>query len=151
MRAVVTRVREASVTIDGGTVAEIGHGLLVLLGVAEGDDAGDAEKLAGKVAKLRVFADDHRPINRSVEDVGGSILAVSQFTLLADTSRGNRPSFIRSAAPELAESLYGEFVAHLRARGLAVETGRFGATMGVASLNDGPVTVILSTRPGDEI
>ena len=149
MRAVVTRVSCASVETGGDVVAAIGTGLLVLVGVGPEDGSADARRLARKVAGLRVFADDHRPLNRSVEDVGGSVLVVSQFTLMADTSRGRRPSFVNAAPPETAEPLYDEFVAELRAGGLPVRTGRFRATMKVASVNDGPVTVLLSTRAED--
>lgn len=151
MRAVVTRVREADVEIDGAVVARIGRGLLVLLGVAEGDLREDATALARKIANLRIFPDDHRPMNRSILDVGGEVLVVSQFTLLADTSRGRRPSFIYSAPPELAEPLCGDLVDALRSHELPVETGRFGASMQVGSVNDGPVTVLLSTRPEDTL
>jgi D-tyrosyl-tRNA(Tyr) deacylase len=151
MRAVVTRVRDASVRIEDEVVAEIGRGLLVLLGVAEGDGVEEARTLARKVADLRIFPDDHRPLNRSVIDVGGEVLAVSQFTLLADTRKGRRPSFVRAAGPEVAEPLYLEFVEAVRARGLPVQTGRFGATMLVSSVNDGPVTVLVSTSPEDAI
>lgn len=151
MRAVVIRAREASVRIDGETVAAIGRGLLVLLGVAEGDESKDAVALAKKVVHLRIFPDDHRPMNRSLLDAGGEVLAVSQFTLLADTSRGRRPSFIRSADPEIAEPLYEEFVAAVAAFGPEVRTGRFGASMQVSSVNDGPVTVLLSTRAEDQL
>jgi len=151
MRAVVIRASEASVRIDGETVASIGRGLLVLLGVARGDESRDAAALAKKVVNLRIFPDDHRPLNRSLLDTGGEVLAVSQFTLLADTSRGRRPSFVRSADPEIAEPLYEEFVAAVAAFGPKVETGRFGASMQVASVNDGPVTVLLSTRAEDQL
>lgn len=149
MRAVVTRVSEASVETDGQVVGSIGTGLLVLVGVGPADGSADARKLADKVAGLRIFADDHRPLNRSVEDVGGAVLVVSQFTLMADTSRGRRPSFVNAAPPGTAEPLYDEFVAELRGRNLPVETGRFRASMRVASVNDGPVTVLLSTRAED--
>jgi D-tyrosyl-tRNA(Tyr) deacylase len=148
---VVTRVADASVRIEGEVVAEIGRGLLVLLGVADGDGDSDAETLARKVADLRIFPDEHRPLNRSVLDVDGAVLAVSQFTLLADTRKGRRPSFVKAARPEVAEPLCHAFVEALRARGLPVQTGRFGATMQVASVNDGPVTVLLSTTPEDAI
>jgi D-tyrosyl-tRNA(Tyr) deacylase len=144
-------VKEADVRIEGQEVARIGAGLLVLLGVAEGDGSPDAAGLARKVANLRIFPDDHRPLNRSILDVGGEALVVSQFTLLADTSRGRRPSFIRSAPPEIAAPLCEEFVAALAGLGLSVGTGRFGASMQVGSINDGPVTVILSTRAEDSI
>jgi D-tyrosyl-tRNA(Tyr) deacylase len=149
LRAVVTRVSRATVRIDGQTRASIGQGLLVLLGVGEGDSAKDADQLAAKVHHLRIFPDDHRPMNRALADVGGAILVVSQFTLLADTSRGRRPSFVRAAEPEVAETLYLDFVAALRRLGSTVETGSFGATMEVESVNDGPVTLLLSTDPED--
>jgi D-tyrosyl-tRNA(Tyr) deacylase len=151
MRAVVTRVSRARVEIDGETVSRIDSGILVLLGVASGDEVKDADALAGKVVNLRIFRDDHRPLNRSLLDVGGEVLAVSQFTLLADTSRGRRPSFVRSAPPELAEALYDRFVAAIEGHGVTVRTGRFGATMQVESVNDGPVTILLSTRSEDAI
>ena len=151
MRAVVMRVSGADVRIGDRTVGEIGSGLLVLLGVAPDDGPAEVDFMARKVAELRIFADDHRPMNRSVEDVGGAVLVVSQFTLLADTRKGRRPSFIRAAAPETAEPRYREFVESLRARGLPVETGEFGATMQVSCTNDGPVTVLLSTGREDSI
>jgi D-tyrosyl-tRNA(Tyr) deacylase len=151
MRAVVTRVTEADVRVDGAEVARIGAGLLVLLGVAEGDGEEDAAALARKIANLRIFPDDHRPLNRSILDVGGEVLVVSQFTLLADTSRGRRPSFIRSAPPEIAEPLCSVFAAAIEGLGLPVRTGRFGASMRVGSVNDGPVTIVLSTGAEDSI
>lgn len=151
MRAVVTRVTEASVSIEGRVTARIGPGLLVLLGVGIEDALEDSTTLARKVAHLRVFPDGHRPLNRSVEDVGGSVLVVSQFTLLADTRKGRRPSFVRSAGPETAVPLYEAFVRELRDLFLPVETGEFGASMQVASVNDGPVTIVLTTRAGDSI
>ncbi len=151
MRAVVMRVSSAGVRVGNRTVGEIGPGLLVLLGVAPEDGSAEVEALALKVAELRIFADEHRPMNRSVEEVGGAILVVSQFTLLADTRKGRRPSFLRAAAPEIAEPCYREFVNALIARGLQVEAGEFGATMQVSSTNDGPVTVLLSTGREDAI
>ncbi len=151
MRAVVTRVSEASVSVDGRTVSAIGPGLLVLLGVAPADGEADAAGLARKVAELRIFADEAKPLNRSVEDVHGSVLVVSQFTLLADVSRGRRPSLTGAAPPDLAERLYLAFMDALRARGLPVSAGRFGASMQVHSVNDGPVTILLSTRAGDAL
>ena len=151
MRAVVTRVSGADVAVDGETVAAIGRGLLVLLGVGEGDSSADATRLARRIVDLRIFPDDHRPLNRSLREAGGSVLVVSQFTLLADTSRGRRPSFVRAAPPELAQALYEEFVAAVRAEDVHVETGRFGATMAVRSVNDGPVTILLTTLEGDSI
>ena len=146
MRAVVTRVRRASVRIEGEIVGDIGRGLLVLLGVADGDSDDDAAHLARKIARIRIFPDDDKPMNRSVVDVDGSVLVVSQFTLLADTRKGRRPSFLRAGSPEEADRLYLEFVEQVRHLGLAVETGRFGASMQVESTNDGPVTILLTTR-----
>jgi D-tyrosyl-tRNA(Tyr) deacylase len=143
LRAVVQRVAEAAVAVDGATVGAIGPGLLVLLGIGHDDDAAGVTALAGKIAKLRIFADDAGHMNRSVLDTGGEVLAVSQFTLLADTRKGNRPSFIAAAPPELAEPLYERFVATLRELGIEVATGRFGASMRVALVNDGPVTIVL--------
>jgi D-tyrosyl-tRNA(Tyr) deacylase len=143
VRAVVQRVSEARVTVAGETVGEIGPGLLVLLGVGHDDERAGIVVLAGKVARLRIFADDAGQMNRSVLDTGGSVLAISQFTLLADTRKGNRPSFIAAAPPERAEPLYEAFVGALRALGVDVATGRFGRSMEVALVNDGPVTIIL--------
>jgi D-tyrosyl-tRNA(Tyr) deacylase len=143
VRAVVQRVAEATVTVGGETVGAIGPGLLVLVGVGHDDDEAAAAALAAKIAKLRIFADDAGQMNRSVVDVGGAILAVSQFTLLADTRKGNRPSFIAAARPEQSEPLYQHVVTTLRGLGIAVETGRFGAEMRVALVNDGPVTIVL--------
>lgn len=145
------RVSGAAVLVEDRTVGEIGPGLLVLLGVAPEDGAAEAELLARKVADLRIFADEHRPLNRSVTEVGGAVLVVSQFTLLADTRKGRRPSLVRAAPPAIAEPRYLEFVEALRRRGLPVETGEFGATMQVSSTNDGPVTVLLSTGREDVI
>ncbi|MCU0727111.1 MAG: D-aminoacyl-tRNA deacylase [Planctomycetes bacterium] len=143
MRLVVTRVMEAAVSSAGEEIARIGPGLLVLLGVARGDTSREAEALASKTAELRIFPDGHKPLDRSVLDVGGEVLVVSQFTLLADTSRGRRPSLSDAAPPEEAEGLYLRFVECLRARGVVARTGRFGASMAVSSVNDGPVTLIL--------
>ena len=142
MRAVLQRVSRAVVHVDGAPVGEIGAGLLVLLGVANGDDEAAAERLAGKVARLRIFERDGR-FDRSVLDVDGAALVVSQFTLLADASRGNRPSFSDAAPPERAEPLYERFCAELNALGVEVATGRFGARMVVELVNDGPVTIVL--------
>jgi D-aminoacyl-tRNA deacylase len=152
MRAVVQRVASASVTVDGETVGEIGAGLLVLLGVAAGDGEADAERLAGKVARLRVFPDADGRFDRSLLDEGGAALVVSQFTLLADTGKGHRPSFAAAAAPAEAERVYEHFCAALRALGPHVETGVFGARMEVELVNDGPVTIVLDLpagRPGE--
>lgn len=139
MRAVVQRVARARATPGG----EIGRGLCVLLGVARGDTGEDAARLAGKVARLRIFPDDDGRFDRSVEDVGGAVLVVSQFTLVAETAKGNRPSFVEAAAPAEAEPVYDRFCDELRALGLPVETGVFGAKMEVALVNDGPVTIVL--------
>ena len=143
MRAVVQRVSSAAVEADGETVAGIGAGLCVLLGIAEGDAEDDAARLAGRVARLRIFPNDEGRFDRSVLDTGGAALVVSNFTLLADTAKGNRPSFSAAAAPEHAEPLYDRFCTALREEGVAVETGRFGALMTVRIANDGPVTIVL--------
>jgi D-tyrosyl-tRNA(Tyr) deacylase len=143
MRAVIQRVSRAAVRVDGAVVGEIGAGLLVLLGVADGDGEAEAERLAAKVARLRIFADDLGRFDRSVLDVGGGVLVVSQFTLLADTAKGNRPSFTAAAPPAEAERLYELFCAALRELGLTVEQGVFGAMMEVELVNDGPVTIVL--------
>jgi D-tyrosyl-tRNA(Tyr) deacylase len=143
MRAVCQRVSEARVRVDGAVVGEIGAGLCVLLGVARGDTAAEAERLAAKIARLRVFPDEEGRFDRSLTDVAGAALVVSQFTLLADTARGNRPSFSGAAPPEEAQPLYERFCACLRALGIPVEQGVFGATMAVELVNDGPVTILL--------
>jgi D-tyrosyl-tRNA(Tyr) deacylase len=143
MRALIQRVSEASVTVAGETLGRIGPGMLVLVCAMQGDDAAAADRLAARIAKLRIFKDDAGKMNRSLQDIGGAVLAVSQFTLAADTSRGNRPGFSAAAAPELGEALYERFKAALRDQGLAVEQGRFGADMQVALVNDGPVTIWL--------
>lgn len=145
MKAVVQRVKEASVSIEGKKIAEIGQGLLVLLGVAGGDTEEQARKLAQKVTSLRVMADDQGKMNLSVADVGGGVLVISQFTLLADTSRGHRPSFIKAAQPEKARKLYELFVEELRKFNVPVKTGKFGEYMQVSLVNDGPVTVVLES------
>ena len=141
MRAVVQRVCRASVSPGG----EIGRGLCVLLGIAYDDGEEQAARLAGKVARLRIFPDDQGRFDRSVDDVAGATLVVSQFTLIADTAKGNRPSFAEAAPPEVAEPLYERFCAHLRELGVAVETGVFGARMELELVNDGPVTIVLDT------
>jgi D-tyrosyl-tRNA(Tyr) deacylase len=145
MRAVVQRVSAASVKVDGAVVGEVNRGLLVLLGVAPGDGRPEVEWLAGKVARLRIFPDDDGKMNRSVADVGGQVLVVSQFTLYGDTRKGNRPSFVGAALPGTAEPLYEAFCGAVEAEGVGVERGRFGAHMEVALVNDGPVTLILDT------
>lgn len=144
MRAVVTRVREASVTIDGACCGKIGNGFLVLLGVGPGDTEKEADWLADKVCGLRVFEDEAGKMNLSLEAVGGKLLVVSQFTLYADL-KSRRPGFSKAAKPDVAEPLYERFMAACEAWGFAVERGRFGADMQVASVNDGPVTLIFDT------
>lgn len=143
MRAVCQRVSGARVRVAGETVGEIGAGLCVLLGVAYDDGEREAERLAAKVARLRIFPDEEGRFDRSVLDVGGAALVVSQFTLLADTAKGNRPSFAGAAPPERAEPLYLRFCAELRGLGVPVETGVFGASMAVELVNDGPVTIVV--------
>jgi D-tyrosyl-tRNA(Tyr) deacylase len=155
MRAVCQRVSEARVTVDGNVAGEIGRGLLVLLGIAHDDSPADADRLAAKVARLRIFEGDAGKFDRSVLDVGGAVLVVSQFTLIADTTRqegtqkrvgkGNRPSFSNAAPREQAEPLYERFCAALVAEGVPVQRGLFGARMAVSLVNDGPVTLILDT------
>jgi D-tyrosyl-tRNA(Tyr) deacylase len=146
VRAVLQRVSEASVTVGSERIAAIGRGLLVLVAAGVGDDDGDAERLAGKIARLRIFADDEGRMNRSVADVGGQVLCVSQFTLYADTNRGNRPGFTGAAAPDEGARLVALVAERLADEGLAVQTGRFGSHMEVALVNDGPVTIWLDTR-----
>ena len=147
MRAVVQRVSEAAVHVDGREVSRISRGLLVLVGVEQGDTEREAEKLAAKVAKLRIFPDEHKPMNVDVRAVAGAALVVSQFTLCADTSRGNRPSFVHAAPPDVAERLYLCFAQHLRQAGVPVATGEFGAMMDVSLVNAGPVTITLDVPP----
>lgn len=143
MRAVIQRVKEAQVTVGEEVVAKVGQGLVVLVGVAPGDSMASAEHLAEKVAHLRIFEDDDEKMNLSVLDVAGEVLVVSQFTLYADTSRGRRPSFIGAAKPDLAEPLVTAFAELLADRGVAAQTGVFGAHMQVSLINDGPVTIIM--------
>ena len=143
MRAVVQRVSSARVVVEGEVVGEIGGGLCVLLGVARGDGEADVERLAGRIARLRIFENEEGRFDRSLLDVGGAALVVSQFTLIADTAKGNRPSFTEAAPPEQAEPLYEAFCAALRELGVDVATGRFGARMAVELVNDGPVTIVL--------
>ncbi len=142
MRAVVQRVREARVEVDGALTGSIGRGLLVLLGIAREDTPADADYLAEKIAGLRIFPDQQGKMNRSVQDSGGAVLVVSQFTLYGDTRKGRRPSFDRAAPPEQARALYEYFLQALRARGVTVETGVFQAMMQVHLINDGPVTIL---------
>lgn len=148
MRACVQRVSEASVTVDNQIVGNIGHGLVVLLGVAQGDREQDAHYLADKIAGLRIFDDEAGRMNRSLIDVGGAMLVVSQFTLLGDCRKGRRPSFVDAAPPDVAERLYGAFVEKVAATGIEVATGRFRTHMQVRLTNDGPVTLLIeSPRP----
>ncbi len=157
MRGLIQRASRASLTVRGAGAAlpediachrghvSIGRGLVILVGIGQDDADGDPERLAGKVAQLRVFEDEAGKMNRSIQDVGGSVLAVSQFTLYADCRKGNRPSFANAARPDLARSRFGAFVTDLRARGVDVETGVFGADMEIELVNDGPVTIWLDT------
>jgi D-tyrosyl-tRNA(Tyr) deacylase len=146
MRIVVQRVREAHVEVQGTVVGRIGHGLLVLLGVGRDDGPADVEYIAGKIRDLRVFEDDAGKMNRSVGDVGGSVLLVSQFTLYGDVRKGRRPSFDAAAPPDVGRALYEDVVRAVRQSGLAVETGTFQAMMRVHLVNDGPVTIVLDSN-----
>ena len=146
MKAVVQRVSSASVTVAGQVVGRIDAGLMVLLGVAEGDAEEDARQLADKICQLRIFADEAGKMNRSLAETGGGMLVVSQFTLLGDCRKGRRPSFTGAAEPGLAERLYEFYVTCVRGQGVAAETGQFRAMMEVALVNDGPVTLLLDSR-----
>ncbi|HUT53896.1 MAG TPA: D-aminoacyl-tRNA deacylase [bacterium] len=146
MRAVVQRVSEASVAVEGETVAAIGRGFLVLLGVAGDDSEADAEWMAEKIVNLRVFEDDEGKLNRSLQESGGELLVVSQFTLLGDCRKGRRPSFSGAAGPEQARELYLKFARGVEERGVSVRTGRFQAMMDVALVNRGPVTLLLDSK-----
>ena len=147
MRAVLQRVTEASVTIAGRVKGSIRAGLLVLLAIEDADTAGDIEWLSGKIARLRVFNDAAGVMNLSIQETGGDVLLISQFTLFASTKKGNRPSYLRSARPEVAVPLYEQFIARLAADlGRPIQTGEFGAAMQVALLNDGPVTILLDSK-----
>lgn len=145
MRALLQRVSEASVTVENRIIGEIGPGLLILICAMQGDGTAEADKLAAKIAKLRIFQDGDGRLNRSLLDTGGSALIVSQFTLAADTRRGNRPGFSTAAAPDDGRKLYTYFIERIAAQGIAVSTGRFGADMKVRLLNDGPVTIWMDT------
>lgn len=145
MRAVVQRVRQSTVEVDDRVVGQIGSGLLVLLGVARDDRAKDADYLVNKIINLRIFEDTDGKMNRSLLETGGELLAVSQFTLLADCRKGRRPSFIDAAEPEKATQLFDAFVYGVRNHGIRVQTGRFGAMMAVSLVNDGPVTLIIES------
>ena len=146
MRAVIQRVSSGSVTIDGKVVGKIGKGLVILLGVKNGDSETDAKSLADKCVNLRIFNDEDGKFNLSALDVGGELLAISQFTLYGDTRKGRRPSFIEAAQPEISEPLYEKFVEYLQESGLKVATGKFGAMMQVEINNDGPVTIIAESK-----
>ena len=148
MRAVIQRVTQASVTVESKIIGQIGKGYLVLLGVEESDTEKDQFYIADKTLHLRVFEDDAGKMNRSLLDVGGALLVVSQFTLLGDARTGRRPSFITAARPEIAVPMYEALVARWRAQGVVVETGVFGADMAVSLVNDGPVTILLDSRKG---
>jgi len=146
MRAVVQRVKKSHVTVDDEIVGEIGRGLMVLFGVSGKDSRKDADFLADKAVNLRIFEDDTGKMNRSLMDVGGQMLVVSQFTLYGDCRKGRRPSFVEAAPPDLANELYEYFVEQVRKKGINVETGRFRAMMDVSLINDGPVTLILESK-----
>lgn len=146
MRAVVQRVSRAKVTVEGEVTGEIGAGLLVLLGVCEDDTEDDATYMADKLVALRIFPDDDGKMNRSLLETGGQMLVVSQFTLFGDCRKGRRPSFIKAAGPEIADSLYRVFVVEVQGRGIQTATGRFQAHMDVELVNDGPVTLLVDSR-----
>lgn len=150
MRVVVQRVSEASVTVDGEVSGAIGAGLMILLGIEDADTQGDVDWLVGKLLKMRIFGDDEGKMNRSLQDVGGELLVISQFTLHASTKKGNRPSFIRAARPDHAIPLYQSFIATAQ-EGLdaEVQSGEFGAEMKVALINDGPVTITMDSQARD--
>ena len=145
MKAVIQRVTSASVTVDGETISKIAAGILILLGVEKGDGEEDLNYLVKKTVGLRIFKDDGDNMNLSIQDVGGEVLVVSQFTLCADTSRGRRPSFIYAASPEEAGHMYQQYCEQLKSNGVPVQTGKFGAMMDVSLVNDGPVTIILES------
>ncbi|WP_066025828.1 D-aminoacyl-tRNA deacylase [Enterococcus mundtii] len=146
MRAVIQRVSQAAVSINEREVGRIDHGLLILLGVHDTDTKTDVDYLIKKIAQMRIFEDEQGKMNLSIEDVKGALLSISQFTLFADTKKGNRPSFIAAARPETAIPLYEAFNDGLRQRGITVETGEFGADMAVSLVNDGPVTIIIDSQ-----
>jgi len=151
MKAVIQRVRKALVETEGRIVGQIGRGFLVLLGVAKDDDETDVEFFVEKLPTLRIFSDEFGKMNQSLEDIGGAGLIISQFTLLADTERGRRPSFEQAAPPEQANTLYQLLMDRLRDRGLHIESGIFGASMVVSLENEGPVTLVLDSRRGEQV
>jgi D-tyrosyl-tRNA(Tyr) deacylase len=151
MKAVIQRVRKASVETDGRVVGQIGRGLLVLLGVAQDDDETDVEFFVEKLPTIRIFSDECGKMNQSLEDIGGAGLIISQFTLLADTERGRRPSFEQAAPPEQAKTLYQLLINQLQVRGLQIKSGIFGASMVVSLENEGPVTLVLDSRRGEQV
>lgn len=146
MKVVIQRVANAAVSIEGTCVGKINHGFMILVGVHELDSAEDVSYLVRKISKLRVFEDEEGKMNQSIQDVSGSILSISQFTLYADTKKGNRPSFIKAAKPEKSIPLYDRFNEELRKEGILVATGEFGTDMQVSLVNDGPVTIIIDTQ-----
>ena len=146
MKVVIQRVSEASVKVSGEIVGEISQGLLLLVGIEENDEKEDAEWLAKKILDLRIFSDEEKKMNRSVKDINGEILCVSQFTLIADYKKGNRPSFIKAAKPEKAVPLFEYFKGLIKSSGLKTESGIFGADMKVSLLNDGPVTIVMDSK-----
>ena len=146
MKAIIQRVSSASVSVDNTQISSINNGFLILLGVQQGDDEKDLEYLVKKTVGMRIFKDDNQHMNLSIKDVNGEALVVSQFTLCADTHKGRRPSFIHAAPPEIAEQMYQQFCEQLKVAGVPVQTGKFGAMMGVSLINDGPVTIILDSR-----
>ena len=146
MRAVIQRVKSASVTVENEMVGKISKGLLVFLGIAKADKTNDAEYLADKIVNLRIFEDDNRKMNRSLLDIGGEMLVVSQFTLLGDCKKGRRPSFVQAAPPDHATGLYQIFLEQVRRKDVIVKTGQFQAMMDVSLINDGPVTLIVDSK-----
>ena len=146
MRAVIQRVSSASVTVADKKISEIGFGLLILLGITQEDEERDIDYLVKKTAELRIFKDDGQKMNLSIQDVGGEILVVSQFTLCADTRRGRRPSFIRAAEPKMAENMYDKYCQKIQLLNIPISKGQFGASMDVGLINDGPLTIILDSR-----
>ena len=146
MRAILTRVKSASVTIDGAVNGQIGHGLLILLGIAPDDTPAHCRKMADKILGLRIFHDENGKMNKGLADVGGSVLVVSQFTLYGDCHKGRRPNFLQAAGPDIAIPLYEQFLKECEALGFPPQHGEFGAEMQVASVNDGPVTLIVDTK-----